>query len=60
MHPGADWSSISSLVGLDISKTKQNKTSEGTVRYWHAALGGVGVTIPEGVQELWKCGTEGH
>ena len=22
--------------------------------------GGGGVTIPGGVQELWRCGTEGH
>ena len=25
-----------------------------------AAQGGGGATIPRGVQELWRCGTEGH
>ena len=25
-----------------------------------AAQGGGGVTIPGGVQEPWRCGTEGH
>jgi len=25
-----------------------------------AALVGGGVTVPGGVQELWRCGTEGH
>jgi len=25
-----------------------------------AAQGGGGVTIPGGVQEMWRCGTEGH
>ena len=26
----------------------------------HAAQGDGGVTIPGGVQEMWRCGTEGH
>ena len=26
----------------------------------HAAQGGGRVTIPEGVQETWRCNTEGH
>ena len=25
-----------------------------------AAQGGGGVTVPGGVQEMWRCGTEGH
>jgi len=25
-----------------------------------AAQGGGGVTVPGGVQEPWRCGTEGH
>jgi len=25
-----------------------------------AAQGGGGVTVPESVEELWRCGTEGH
>ena len=25
-----------------------------------AAQGGGGVTVPGGVQERWRCGTEGH
>jgi len=25
-----------------------------------AAQGGVGVTVPGGIQETWKYGTEGH
>lgn len=25
-----------------------------------AAWGGGGVTIPVGIQELWRCGSEGH
>ena len=25
-----------------------------------AAQGGGGVTIPEDIQETWRCGTEGH
>ena len=25
----------------------------------HAAQGSGGVTVPGGVQELWRCGTEG-
>ena len=34
--------------------------SERAVRQWHRLLGwGGGVTITEGVQEMWRCGTEG-
>jgi len=33
-------------------------TSPGTLE--QAALGGAGVTIPGGVPEPWRCGTEGR
>ena len=26
---------------------------------WHSCTGGGGVTVPAGVPELWRCGTEG-
>jgi len=28
--------------------------------YKQAAQGGGAVTIPGGIQEMWRCGTEGH
>ena len=28
--------------------------------YWHGCPGSGGVTVPGGVQELWRCGTEGR
>ena len=33
--------------------------SERAVMQWQSCPGGGGVTIPRGVQELWRCGTEG-
>jgi len=30
------------------------------VQHWHCCPGSGGVTVPEGVPELWRCGTEGH
>jgi len=33
--------------------------SERVVLQWHIAKGGGGVTVPGGVPELWRCGTEG-
>ena len=27
---------------------------------WHSCPGSVGVTVPGGAQELWRCGTEGR
>jgi len=39
----------------------KNLFSEGVVRYCNQpAHGGGGVTVPGGVQETWRCGTEGH
>ena len=34
--------------------------SEGVVMHWHRLPMEVIVAIPEGVQGLWKCDTEGH
>ena len=34
--------------------------SEGVVMQWHSCPGSGGVTVPGGVQELWRCGTEGR
>ena len=38
---------------LDIRKSSGNALAQ-------AAWGCGGVTIPAGVPELWRCGTEGH
>ena len=38
----------------------KNFLSESVVRYWHSCQGGGGVTMSGGVQELWRCGTEGR
>ena len=44
------------LVG-DLEKFILRKNSEALAQ---AAQGSQGVTIPGGVQEAWRCGTEGH
>ena len=28
--------------------------------HWHSCTGSGGVTVPGGVQELWRCGSEGR
>ena len=43
--------------GLDIRK---NFFLGRVAMHWHRLSREVVVTIPGGVQELWRCGTEGH
>ena len=47
----------SSCIRLDI---RERFSSERAVRHCTTAQVGGGVTIPEGVQEVWRCGTDGH
>ena len=44
-------------VQLEIRK---NLFSESVKALAQAAQGGGELTVPEGVQETWRCGTEGH
>lgn len=37
-----------------------HKWGERVVALAQAAQGSSGVTVPGGIQETWKCGTEGH
>jgi len=41
-------------------RSVHEKGSERVVMHWHSCQGGGGVTVHGGVQELWRCGTEGH
>jgi len=41
---------------LDI---KKHFFPDRVVRQWHSCPGSGGVTVPGGVSELWRCGTEG-
>jgi len=44
--------------GLNVRK---NAFSERVIMQWNRLpQGGGGITIPGGVQETWRCGTEGH
>jgi len=39
---------------------KKNFFSKEVLRHWHSCPGSGGVTVPGGVQRMWRCGTEGH
>ena len=43
---------------LDVRKNYSQEDSGEALE--QASQGGGGVTVPEGVQELYGCGTEGH
>ena len=46
----------SQMLWLGIRK----EFSEGVVMQWHSCPGSGGVTVPGGIKEPWRCGTEGH
>ena len=54
------------ILAFPLFKTKQNKTELGQAHIFKHlsregdAQGGGGVTIPGGVHETWRHGTEGH
>ena len=39
---------------------RNNSFCQRAVRQWHSCPGSGGVTVPGGVQRMWRCGTEGH
>ena len=50
-----NWASLHSISGWILGKSSLKEWSDtGT-----AAQGADGITVPGGVQELWRCGTEG-
>ena len=49
------------LNGLKVApgRFRLNIRRKRVVMHWHSCSGSGGVTIPGGVPELWRCGTEG-
>jgi len=58
---GLDGLSLWQLVSVSEANTSvlTYSVSERVVMHWHSCAGSGGLTVPRGLPDPWRCGTEG-